>query len=147
MRYLLDTNILSHAIKPQPSPDLLTWLSNQHDDDLYIAALTLAEIRRGILNLPAGRKRSQLEHWFAGAEGPPALFAGRILAFDERAALLWAELMHEGKRSGRPRDALDMMVAAVAGVRGCIIVTDNERDFAGLEIYNPLKRHWLQDSD
>jgi toxin FitB len=83
MRYLLDTNIISNVTKPSPSPTLLTWMTEQDDDDLFIASLTVAEIRRGILEKPAGRRRNELEDWFVGPEGPQALFAGRVLPFDE----------------------------------------------------------------
>ncbi len=137
-RYLLDTNIISNITKPQPSPALVAWLGAQRDDDLYIAALTVAEIRRGILELPEGRKRTALDTWFAGPEGPQALFAGRILPFDERAALLWAKLMADAKSTRRPRSALDMVIASIAGANDCVVVTGNERDFAGLEILNPM---------
>jgi toxin FitB len=138
-RYLLDTNIISNAVKPEPSQALLAWLGVQRDDHLYIASLTVAEIQRGILEKPPGKKRSELDAWFTGPEGPQALFAGRTLPFDERAGLLWARLMAEGKHAGRPRSALDMIIASVAGANDCIVVTDNERDFAGLEIVNPLR--------
>jgi predicted nucleic acid-binding protein len=138
-RYLLDTDIVSNAIKPEPSQALLTWLEAQSDDDLHIAALTVAEVKRGILEKPPGRKRSALDRWFAGSEGPQALFAGRILPFDEEAALEWARLMADGKTAGRPRNGLDMIVAAVAVANDCVIVTGNERDFAGLKILNPMR--------
>ena len=137
-RYLLDTNILSNLVKPQPSASLMEWMAAQPDEDLFISALTVAEIRRGILEKPRGRKRDALEAWFAGPEGPPALFAGRVLAFDDQAALIWARLMAEGKAAGRPRSALDMIIAAVAGANDCVVVTDNERDFVGLQIFNPM---------
>ena len=139
MRYLLDTNILSNVTKPVPSEPLLAWMSEQTDADLFIASLTLAEIRRGILEKPAGRKRDQLEVWFAGAEGPQALFAGRILAFDEKAGLIWGRLMAGGKVRGRPRSGLDAIIAAVAEANDCVVVTDNEKDFEGVEIVNPLR--------
>ena len=84
-RYLLETTIISNIIKPVPSELLLAWMAAQIDDDLFIASLTLAEIRRGILEKPAGRKRDQLDAWFFGPEGPSALFARRVLPFDERA--------------------------------------------------------------
>jgi predicted nucleic acid-binding protein len=84
-RYLLDTNIISNVVKPEPSEALLAWLGAQRDDDLFIASLTIAEIQRGILEKPAGRKRQALEAWFAGPEGPQSLFAGRVLPFDGRA--------------------------------------------------------------
>lgn len=138
-RYLLDTNIISNVVKPNPSVSLLDWMAAQQDEDLFIASLTVAEIRRGVLEKPAGQKRELLEIWFSGPEGPQALFAGRILSFDDRAALIWARLMAEGKSSGRPRNGLDMIVAAVALANGCIVVTDNEKDFLGLEIINPLR--------
>ena len=135
--YLLDTNIVSEVTKPTPSEQLLAWLGDQNDDHLFIASLTVAEIRRGILQLPRGRKRDALEGWFAGPEGPQALFAGRVLPFDERAALVWARLMAEGVAKGRPRSALDMIVAAVAESNGCVVVTGNVRDFDGVEVLNP----------
>ena len=138
-RYLLDTNIISDVIKPDPSKSLLAWMGTQRDDELFIATLTIAEIRRGILEKPRGKRRNALDAWFAGPEGPQALFAGRILPFDEQAALLWARLMAEGKAAGRPRNALDMIIASVAGANDCIVVTANERDFMGLTILNPLR--------
>lgn len=138
-RYLLDTNIISNVTKPAPSESLLAWLSEQADENLFIASLTVAEIWFGILEKPAGRKRGQLESWFAGPEGPQSLFAGRVLAFDEKAGLIWARLMTEGAKAGRPRSALDMILAAVAEANGCIVVTDNERDFSGLKYINPLR--------
>jgi toxin FitB len=114
-RYLLDTNIISNVTKPVPSASLLVWLEEQADDDLFISALTVGEIRRGLLEKPKGKKRALLESWFDGPEGPQALFAGRI------------------------RSALDMTVAAVAEANGCVVVTDNEKDFGGLKFVNPVR--------
>ena len=118
MRFLLDTNIISNVTKPKPSELLLAWMSEQNDEDFFIASLTLAEIRRGVLEKPAGKKRDRLTAWFDGPEGPQALFAGRILPFDEGAGLIWARLMADGKAQGRPRSALDMIIAAIAGAIG-----------------------------
>jgi predicted nucleic acid-binding protein len=138
-RYLLDTNIISNATKPVPSETLLDWMAEQIDDDLFIASLTVAEIRRGMREKPAGRKRDELEAWFSGPDGPSALFAGRVLPFDEKAALIWARLMADGTARGRPRSALDTMIAAIAEANSCVVVTDNEKDFAGIVIVNPLR--------
>lgn len=139
MRYLLDTNIIGNVTKFAPSEPLLEWMAERVDEELFISSLTIAEIRKGLLEMPSGGRRDALEAWFAGAEGPQALFAGRVLPFDERAALIWARLMADGKWAGQPRSALDMIVAAVAEANGCIVVTDNERDFADLDIVNPLR--------
>jgi predicted nucleic acid-binding protein len=138
-RYLLDTNIISDVTKPSPSKSLLAWLGEQADEDLFIASLTIAEIHRGILEKPDGRKRTELEAWFFGPDGPLELFAGRVLPFDERAAQVWARLMAEGTAKGRPRSAFDMIIAAIATVNDCIVVTGNEKDFPGIEVVNPLR--------
>ena len=139
MRYLLDTNIISNIVKPVPSESLMAWMAEQIDQDLYIASLTVAEIRRGVLEKPAGKRRDRLEIWFSGPEGPQALFAGRILPFDEKAGLIWARLMADGKAKGQPRSALDAIIAAVAEANSCVVVTDNEKEFAGIEVLNPMR--------
>jgi toxin FitB len=139
MRYLLDTNILSNIIKLAPSAPLIAWMAERVDQDLFIASLTIAEIRQGVLEKPAGKRRDQLDAWFSGPEGPQKLFAGRILPFDEKAALIWGRLMADGKAKGRPRSALDTIIAAVAEANDCIVVTDNEKDFAEIEVLNPLR--------
>jgi hypothetical protein len=138
-RFLLDTNIISDAIKPFPSPAIAIWMSEQIDEDLYISSWTVAEIWRGVLEKPAGKKRRQLERWFLGPHGPQSLFAGRVLPFDEKAGLLWARLMAEGTAAGRPRSPLDMIIAATAEANACIVVTGNVKDFGGLNVINPLR--------
>ena len=138
-RYLLDTNIVSELVKPRPSEALIVWFDDQPDDALFISSFAIAEIAKGILLLPNGRKRRELEAWFQGSTGPAALFAGRVLDFDTAAAMAWARLMSEGQRQGRSRSPLDMIVAATAEAHGCQIVTANERHFAGLDVFNPMR--------
>ncbi len=137
-RYLLDTNILSEATRPLPSPAVAAWLEAQADQDLCIATLTLGDLRRGILQAPRGRRRQALEAWFTGPDGPARLFAGRILPFGEREAAAWARIMAEARATGRARNALDMIIAATAAANDCIVVTANERDFSGaVAVVNP----------
>ena len=138
-RYLLDTNILSNFTKPAPSATLIAWMAEQSDEDLFISALTLAELRRGVLEKPPGKRRDQLEAWFTGPAGPAALFANRILAFDVKAGLIWGRLMADGKARGRPRSGFDAIIAATAEANGCVVVTDSERDFEGVEMINPFR--------
>lgn len=138
-RYLLDTNIIRNATKPEPSSALIAWMAEQSNEDLFISSLTVAEVWRGILEKPAGKKRKELERWFAGPEGPQALFAGRVLPFDEKASLVWARRMADGARTGRPRSPLDMIIAAVAEANDCVLITDNEKGFAGLKVVNPMR--------
>lgn len=139
-RYLLDTNVVSETTKPVPAPAVVDWFERQADQDLFISTLTIAEIWRGILEKEPGRKRRELENWFGGPEGPHALFRGRILPFDEAAAIEWARLMAEGTANGRPRSALDMVIAAIAVANDCVLVTLNDRHFeVAVEFFNPLR--------
>ncbi len=138
-RYLIDTSIISNVTKPIPSASLVAWMGRQQSEDLFIASLTLGEIRRGVLEKPAGRKRNELEAWFSGPEGPLAFFGKRVLPFDDRAGMIWARLMAEGGATGRPRSGVDMIIASIAEANGCVIVTDNERHFVGLTVINPLR--------
>lgn len=138
-RYLLDTNIISDATKRVPSQALITWMSEQADQDLCISSLTVAEIWRGVWEKPAGKKRKELERWLSGPQGPQALFAGRVLPFDEKASLVWARLMAEGTARGTPRSPLDMIIASIAEANDCVVVTDNEKGFGGTKVVNPLR--------
>lgn len=140
-RYLLDTNIISNGVKPAPSPTLAAWMTERDSEDLFLASITVAEIWRGILELPIGKKRRILENWFAGSSGPQTAFAGRILSFDEKSGLVWGRLMAEGTMTGRPRNATDMILAAIAEANDCILVTDNEKHFQGLKFINPMRPH------
>jgi predicted nucleic acid-binding protein len=139
-RYLLDTNIISEISRPQPQARLADWFASRPASELFVATLTIAEIWRGILELARGRRRNALERWFAGREGPQALFQGRILPFDEKAAIEWGRIMAEGRGTGRSRSPLDMIIAAIAVANDCVVVTANERHFAGaVELLNPIR--------
>jgi predicted nucleic acid-binding protein len=138
-RYLLDTNIISNITKPAPSKPLLAWMEDQGDAGLFISSMTLAEVRCSVLEKSAGKKRTRLEDWFSGPEGPQALFASRVLSFDERAGLIWARLMADGRTKERPCSAIDMIIAAVAEANDCVVLTDNEADFSGIEMINPMR--------
>ena len=139
MRCLLDTDIISYLHWPQPPAELVAWLAERTAADLCISAMTVAEIRNGILEMDEGRKRAELEAWFHGADGPLAYFKNRILPFDDHAAMIWARLMATGKTIGRRRSERDMVIAATAEANDCLLVTNNERDFAGLDFINPLR--------
>jgi predicted nucleic acid-binding protein len=72
--------------------------------------------------------------------GPSALFDGRVLPFDDSAGFVWVRLVAEGTATGKPRNALDAIIAAMAEANGCVVVTNNERGFADIEILNPLRK-------
>jgi hypothetical protein len=138
--YLLDTNIVSEGIKPAPLPTVEAWFAAQSDDSLFVSAVSIGEIKRGILELPAGRRRQALDQWYAGPDGPRRVFDGRILPFDARVAEAWGEVIAEGRRKGHPRSPIDMMIAATALVHDLTVVSLNDRDFAGVvTCLNPFR--------
>ena len=94
-------NTISNVTKPVASEALVAWMAKQADDDLFISFLTVAEIRRGILEKPAGKKRRELQRWFTGPDGPQSLFAGRVLPFHEkgRVGLGAADGRRQGERA------------------------------------------------
>jgi hypothetical protein len=137
--YLLDTDVVSDGFKQKPHAAVAEWMLQRRSSELFLSAVSVGEIKRGILEMSAGRKRQALEQWYAGPGGPRG-FSGRILVYDERTAEAWAEIIADGRRMGRPRSPIDMMIAATALVHGLTLVSLNERHFAGVVDYlNPLK--------
>ena len=110
MRHLLDTNIISNFTKPAPSESLIAWMAEQSDEELFIASLTVAEIRWGVIEKPAGKWRDQRDAWFRDPKGPQALFAGHILSVDDKAGLAWADSGASPSR-GRSRLLIHAMAA------------------------------------
>jgi predicted nucleic acid-binding protein len=139
-RYLLDTNSISETTKPNLAKTLADWLAVRADSDHFVSTLTVAEIWRGIAQMAVGRRRFELESWFAGPAGPQQFFGERVLPFDYAAALEWGFIMADARRTGRARSPIDMIIAATALANDCAVVTANERHFDGVvEFLNPLR--------
>ena len=135
---LLDTNVVSAVMAPQPPDAVLGWLDQQETLHLYLSAITIAEIGYGLAVLPDGRRRRDLQDRFARfvAQG----FEQRVLPFDESAARLYGELMGHRRDLGRPMSALDGQIAAIAQAHHLALATRNIRDFEDcqLEVINPF---------
>lgn len=132
MSFLLDTNVISEWVKPQPDPDIVAWLAEVDEDRVFLSVASLAEIRHGIELLPPGQRRRRLETWLE--EDLPARFEGRILDIDRRVAARWGVFMSRGKKAGRPLGTMDAFFVATAEVHGLTLVTCNTRDFEALEV-------------
>ena len=134
---VLDTNVLSELMRSQPAAPVFAWVSAQPRATLYTTSVSKAEVLFGIAVLPEGRRRLALA---AAAE---AMFAddfeGRVLPFDEAAAVHYAEIVAARRREGRPIAAFDAQIAATARVAGAGIATRDTGDFAGcgLTLVNP----------
>lgn len=136
MTYLLDTNVVSELIKPNPSPSVSLFV-DAAEDRLHISVITLAEIGFGIASLNHGRKRLALEQWLM--QDIPARFGRRILDVDRAAAAAWGELMALSSRTGANLHAMDGLLAATAVAHKMTLVTRNLRDFSklGVKLLDP----------
>ncbi len=135
--FLLDTNVLSELIRPQPEPKVVSWIEAVDEDLLYLSVLTLGEIRRGIAALRAGRRRTGLEAWLES--GLRARFAGRILPIDEVVADRWGAITALAAEKGKRVPVIDGLLAATALDRNLTLVTQNTSDVAGTGalVFNP----------
>jgi toxin FitB len=134
---ILDTNVFSETVKPRPEPQVLAWLAAQRYRDVFLTAITTAEVLHGFGRMPVGKRRAQLE------SAVDALFrhefAGRILPFDEAAAISYAQVMGGREAAGRPIQTCDAQIAAIARVHSAVVSTRNTKDFelCGVVLVNP----------
>ncbi|MCD2178802.1 type II toxin-antitoxin system VapC family toxin [Rhizobium sp. C1] len=132
MRVLLDTNLLSEPTRAQPEARVLQWLYELDEDRAFISVVSIAEIRRGVALLGAGRRQEALSDWLT--HDLPQRFTGRLLHIDQRVALAWGDLMANAKRAGRGLSVMDGLLAATAVAHDLTLATRNTKDFAGLEV-------------
>jgi toxin FitB len=139
MSWLLDTCVICEPTRTQPSVPVLTWLDPQPEESLYLSVLTLGEIRKGTVRLPAGAKLRGLERWLE--HDLTERFAGRILPVDAATADWWGRLQARAEHRGHPLPTLDSLLAATALTHGLTVVTNNTGDFeaTGAELLNPWK--------
>ena len=135
--YLLDTNIPSEFSRVRPEPRVAEWLKAQPVTRLFLSAVTIGEIRKGLVVLPLGRRRSELEKWFH--TDLLTWFHDRVLPVTHAVADRWGALDGQCQMRGTPLNTADGMIAATALHHGLTLVTRNVRDFAGLDvdIFNP----------
>jgi predicted nucleic acid-binding protein len=133
---LLDTNVLSEALKPEPHPSVRDWLDAQAAETLFLSSVTVAELMFGVGALPTGRRKRNLA---AAIEGALALFEARILSFDTEAARRYADLAVKARSAGRGFPTPDGYIAAIAAARGFSVASRDTSAFkaAGLAVIDP----------
>jgi hypothetical protein len=140
---LLDTNVVSELMRPVPDLGVVAFLDSYPESDVWISAVTVAEICMGIALLPDGKRKDIL---YAAAEKMFAEdFYGRCLPFDCEAGREYARIIKARREKGRPVSVEDAQIAAVAVMGGLVLVTRNTSDFlkiSGLQIINP----WTEDA-
>ena len=134
---VLDTNVLSEALRPVPQPSVLDWLANQPRASLFITTVTRGEILYGIRLLADGKRRQGL--WDAARKIFDADFADQVLSFDSDAADMYAEIAASRRAAGKPISQFDAMIVAMARSRGASVATRNVQDFedCGVDVINP----------
>ena len=133
---LLDTNVVSEAMKPEPHPSVRDWLDAQAAETLFLSSVTVAELMFGIGTLPKGKCRG---HLAAALDGAPELFDARILPFDTEAARRYAETAVRARRAGRGFPTPDGYIAAIAAAHGFAVASRDTSAFtaAGLAVIDP----------
>lgn len=136
MRFLVDTNILSDATKPQRKINVTRW-TQEHIDECCVSSVSIGELSFGIDALPDGRRKAGLQQWFTDVR---IELHGRVVPFDEDAAIVWGEFRAELKANGIVLPLADSMIAATAKLHSLTVATRNERDFAlaGVPTVNPF---------
>ncbi len=137
MSYLLDTCVLSELVKAHPAKGVVHWMEARDEHTLYLSALTIGELEKGIRKLAEGKKKELLEMWLQN--DLLNRFNGRILPIDEGVARVWGTLQADAEKKGRPLPVLDGLIAATAKTHRFTVVTRNHVDMeaAGVLVLNP----------
>lgn len=133
---LLDTNVVSEAMKPDPHPSVRDWLDAQAAETLFLSSVAVAELLFGIGALPRGKRKERLA---SALDGVLDLFATRILAFDTAAARRYADLAVKARALGKGFPTPDGYIAAIAAAHGCAVASRDTSAFnaAGLTVIDP----------
>ena len=135
--FLIDTNVISEFVRPDPSERVIRWFESADPSTLFASVVTFGEIRLGIEDLPVGKRRTALEQWLE--EGVPAWFESNLLPVTKAIADRWGRITIEAKRKGVTVATADGLIAATALEHGLTVVTRNVKDFDGLGVllFNP----------
>lgn len=140
MSYLLDTCVISELVGPQPDLAVVQWVDSVQEEELFLSAITIGEIKKGIAKLTDSKRKRRLVGWLR--DDLLARFRDRILPIDVAVMLVWGQLAADLEKRGRPMPAIDSLIAATCLGGGLSLVTRNESDFAysGVDVINPWVR-------
>jgi predicted nucleic acid-binding protein len=135
--WLLDTNILSELRRPKPERKVVAFITEQPLEDLFVSAVTFAEIRFGIETVASVTRRAELNDWLTHKVRP--MFAQRVLAVTEDIMFKWRLLVEDGRKIGHTFSQPDLIIAATALHHGLTVVSRDESDYeqARVPIFDP----------
>jgi toxin FitB len=138
--WLLDTNVLSELRRQKPEPKVLAFIASQPLEQLYVSAVTLAEIRFGIELVTDANRRAELTDWLSNKVRPT--FEQRVLPITEDIMFKWRLLVEDGRKSGHTFSQPDLIIAATGLYHGLTIVSRDASDFrkARASVFNP----WIE---
>jgi toxin FitB len=138
---ILDTNVISELMKPQPDKRVLQWLDSQLNTTLFTTTITQAEIGFGLHLLPEGRRKADL--CLATEQLFKIDFSGRVLSFDSLAAQAFAKIAAATRQQGRTMGSLDAQIAAITHSHQAALATRNSADFQAcqLKLINPWENY------
>ncbi|MEM9766191.1 MAG: type II toxin-antitoxin system VapC family toxin [Pseudomonadota bacterium] len=134
---ILDTNVVSELLRPTPEPRVEAWLARQDGGQVFLTAVTEAELRTGVAIMADGKRRDELAHTIDAMLRED--FHGRILPFDSAAACVYSTIAAGRRAAGRPISQFDCQIAAIGHAHDATIATRNARDFegCGIEVIDP----------
>ncbi len=137
MNYLLDTCVLSEFAQRRPEEKVVRWVDGIDEERIFISAITLGEIQRGIERLPGSHRKTELRVWLNN--GLIERFGRRILPVDAQVMLVWGSLVARTESLGQPVSLMDSLIAASALQNNLILATRNVGDFVpcGVQLINP----------
>lgn len=137
MNYLLDTCVISEVLNKQPNPKALEFVDNLDPEEVYLSAITIGELYKGIARLPASRRKNELQAWFE--DELLVRYEGKILSLDADVLMTWGGLVAKLEADGCVMPAMDSLIAAIVLTHDMTLVTRNVSDFenSGVKIANP----------
>ncbi len=135
---IIDTNVISEVMRPQPNAMVMQWLEKQNINDLYITSISMAEIYFGLYRMPNGKRKNGLLTQFE--QILENVFQDRLLDFTSNHAQIYANCCANAEKIGKPMDIADAQIASITQYHQSILATRNIKDFVNceIELVNPF---------
>lgn len=139
--WLLDTNVISELRRPRPKARVVAFVAAQPLEQLFVSAVTFAEIRFGIEMVSDPIRRAELNDWLDNRLRP--MFDRRVLSISEDVMFRWRVLVEDGRKTGHTFSQPDLIIAATALHHGLTLVTRDTADYARARV--PLLNPWVDE--